>query len=173
MADHDGQTDDATPPTMDSSNSLKLGELLVAQGVLTVQQVKHILDVQAVTTRPFGDLAERMFGVNPKAVSGGWVKQFVGRNAPRDVAGEKCEARWVQMLDRRQAWQFRLAPIRRENGHLLVACHARGLLKAVNFAARAFPLTPCFVIAEERSLQVLLMRHWPVPRHLADFAFAR
>lgn len=173
MADHDAQNNDAKSPTGKSPEALKLGELLVAQGVLTPQQVLHILDVQAVTTRPFGDLAQRLFGIDPKVVAGGWVKQFLARSELRDVARERCEPRWIRMLDRRQAWQFRLAPIRCESGCLLVACHARGLLKAVNFAARAFPLTPCFVVAEQKSLQTLLMRHWPVPQHLADFAFAR
>lgn len=62
---------------------------------------------------------------------------------------------------------------RGEAGYLLIATDARGLLKAVNFAARAFPLAPSFVLAEEKSLQALLMKHYPVPQHLADFAFAR
>jgi hypothetical protein len=152
---------------------LKLGELLIARGVMTPQQVAHVLDVQAVTTRPFGDLAERLFGVNPKLVAGAWVKQFVGRNPPRDVTRESVDLRWLRMLERRQAWQFRMMPMRREEGFLLVAVCARGLLKAVNFASRAFPLTPCFVVAQEGSLRDLLMRHYPVPQELADFAFKR
>lgn len=159
------------PPQMDG---LRLGDLLVARGILTRQQVGHILDVQAVTPRPFGDLAERLFGVDPKVVSGAWVRQTVGRQKPRDVSRESCEPRWLLRLDRRQAWQFRMVPMRRgEAGYLLIATDARGLLKAVNFAARAFPLAPSFVLAEEKSLQALLMKHYPVPQHLADFAFAR
>ena len=154
-------------------DGLRLGELLVAQGVLTLRQAAHILDVQAATTRPFGDLAERLFGVDPKVVAGAWVGQFIRRNVARDVAGEACEQRWLRLVDRRQAWQFRMVPMRREEGYLLVAVDARGLLKAVNFASRAFPVAPCFVLAEERSLQALLMQHYPVPQHLADFAFAR
>ncbi len=152
---------------------LRLGEFLVAQGALTPAQVSHILDVQAVTTRPFGDLAERLFGIDPRVVAGAWVDQFLSRHEPRDVAAEACEARWLHLVDRRQAWQFRIVPMRRENDYLLVAADARGLLKAVNFASRAFPVAPCFVVGEERSLQALLMRCYPVPQHLADFAFAR
>lgn len=173
MADHDmgvrrDQTLEGQP-----TPGLRLGELLVAQGVLTRTQVAHLLDVQSVTTRPFGDLAERLFGVDPRIVANTWVEQFVQRHAPRDMSGAPCEPRWLALIDRRQAWQFRVVPMRREHGHLLVAADARGLLKAVNFASRAFPLTPCLVLAEERSLQSLLMRHYPVPQHLADFAFAR
>ena len=157
-----------------SIDGLRLGDLLVAQGILTAAQVGHILDVQAVTPRPFGDLAERLFGIDPKLVAGAWVEQFVGRNGPRDVSGEVCEARWLRRLDRRQAWQFRMVPMRREaEGYLLIAADARGLLRAVNFASRAFPLAPSLVVSEEKSLQALLMKHYPVPQHLADFAFAR
>ena len=168
------QPDPSKPETTPTPDGLQLGELLIAQGVLTARQVAHVLDVQAVSPRPFGDLAERLFGVDPKLVAGAWVKQFVARHAPRDVSGEVCEDRWLHRLDRRQAWQFRMVPMRREEqGSLLIAADARGLLKAVNFAARAFPLAPCMVLADEKSLQALLMRHYPVPQHLAEYAFAR
>lgn len=152
---------------------LPIGQILQQQGVLTRQQVEHILDVQAVTHRPFGDLAERLFSVDARVVAGAWVEQFIADNEPQDVCNAICEARWLRMLDRRQAWQFRIAPMRREQDHLLIATEERGLLKAVNFAATAFPIAPCFILAEPRSLQGLLMRHFPVPQHLADFAFAR
>ncbi len=167
------QNENENLPTEVLPAELRLGEILVAIGVLNQRQVDHILDVQAVNTRPFGDLAERLFGVDPKVVANAWVDQFVARHAPRDVGAEAAEKRWLDLLDRRQAWQFRIVPLRRENGHLLVAADGRGLLKTVNFTARAFPLTPCFILGEERSLQALLMRHYPVPQHLADFAFSR
>lgn len=152
---------------------LPLGQILQQQGLLTRRQVEHILDVQAVTNRPFGDLAERLFGVEAHVVADAWVRQFVAENEPEDVCHVTCEARWLKMLDRRQAWQFRIVPLRREQDHLLIAAEERGLLKAVNFAGSAFPITPCFVLAEPRSLQALLMRHYPVPQHLADYAFGR
>ena len=47
---------------------IQIGQLLVEQGVLTEEQVRHILQVQKMSHRPFGDLAERLFGINPKAV---------------------------------------------------------------------------------------------------------
>ena len=152
---------------------LKLGEILVSQGLLTEQQVAHVLDVQAALHRPFGDLAERLFDVDPKAVAGAWVRQFVEQTREHDVTLEAMETDWLPLLQPRQAWQFRMVPLRREWDHLLVASDAAGLLRAVNFAAVALPMPPCFVLAEAGSLKTLLMRHYPVAPSLADFAFRR
>ena len=160
-------------PIFPDAPPLKLGELLVRQGLLTPQQVAHVLDVQAAVHRPFGDLAERLYDLDPKAVAGVWVKQFVEQTREQDVAGERVEADWLPLLRPRQAWQFRMVPLRREWDHLLVAADARGLLRAVIFAAVALPMPPCFVLAEPASLRALLMRCYPVPPSVADFAFGR
>ena len=47
---------------------IRIGELLVEQGVLTQRQVEHILKIQKISNRPFGDLAERLYGIDAKAV---------------------------------------------------------------------------------------------------------
>jgi len=47
---------------------IQIGQLLIEQGVLTQTQVQHILKVQKMSHRPFGDLAERLYGISPKAV---------------------------------------------------------------------------------------------------------
>ena len=47
---------------------IRIGQLLVEQGVLSDVQVQHILTVQKQSGRPFGDLAERLFGISPKCV---------------------------------------------------------------------------------------------------------
>ena len=163
----------ANRPIFADAPPLKLGELLVRQGLLTDPQVAHLLDVQAAVHRPFGDLAERLYGVDPRAVADAWVKQFCDQTRERDVRHERVETDWLPLLQPRQAWQFRMMPLRREWDHLLVATDARGLLKAVNFAAAAFPMSPCFVLADAASLRAMLMRHYPVAETLAEFAFRR
>src|SRR5438132_1417432 len=60
-----------------SHKGIPIGELLVRQGVLTQRQVAHILTVQKSSHRPFGDLAERLYGVCPKLVEDAWVQQYV------------------------------------------------------------------------------------------------
>ena len=56
---------------------IQIGELLVEQGVLSEAQVRHILAVQRMSHRPFGDLAERLYGISPKAVEDAWVDQYL------------------------------------------------------------------------------------------------
>ena len=56
---------------------IQIGQLLIEQGVLTETQVQHILKVQKMSHRPFGDLAERLYGISPKAVEDAWVEQYL------------------------------------------------------------------------------------------------
>ena len=56
---------------------IRIGELLVEQGILTPKQVEHILFVQKRAQRPFGDLAEKLFGIDPKAIEDAWVQQYI------------------------------------------------------------------------------------------------
>ena len=63
------------------AKGIQIGQLLIEQGVLTAKQVEHILKVQKMSHRPFGDLAERLFGISPQAVEDAWVQQYL-RIAP-------------------------------------------------------------------------------------------
>jgi hypothetical protein len=55
--------------------------------------VKQILEVQRSSHRPFGDLAERLFGVNPRAVEDAWVQQYVSRTGAVDLDDLPFDAR--------------------------------------------------------------------------------
>ena len=149
------------------------------QGVLTERQVGHALDVQAATGRPVGELAERLFGVKPFAVEAAWAEQFAALHGERDLSAAACEPACVGLLTTRQAWQFRLVPVRRELdgesgvGHLLIAAGRRGLRRAMTFAARTMPAAPSFVLATPASLETLLARHYPLPRHMRSWAMGR
>jgi len=58
---------------------IPIGQLLIEQGVLDERQVAHILRVQKESHRPFGDLAERLYGINPRAVEA----EFWASGSPR------------------------------------------------------------------------------------------
>src|SRR3954470_8099021 len=111
----------ATTRNNSPRTGLPIGQLLVEQGVLTEKQVEHILKVQRESHRPFGDLAERLFGISPRAVEDAWVEQYVrtvGVVALNDV---QIETDALRRLNRRQALQFHVLPTNREPDALNMA----------------------------------------------------
>lgn len=149
---------------------IQIGQLLVEQGVLTEKQVQHILQVQRISHRPFGDLAERLYGVSPEAIEDAWVHQYVELAGVVDLEEYDVDVACLRLVNRRQAWQFHLLPLGRDQYNLSIATDAAGLVRAVNFAARRLNEPVCVVIAEHGQLREFLMRHYPVPEHMASFA---
>jgi len=149
---------------------IQIGQLLVEQGVLSDVQVQRILEEQKKPLRPFGDLAERMFGIDPKAVEDAWVQQYLRIAGVVDLDDIKIETDCLRKLNRRQAWQFHLMPTNRENDNLNMATSAESLVRSVNFATRSIDEPVYFLIAERQQLREFLMKHYPVPNFLAEYA---
>ena len=151
---------------------IQIGQLLVEQGTLNEEQVRHILAVQRASGRPFGDLAERLFGVSPQAVEDAWVEQYVRLAGTVDLNEVEVDAECLRLLNRRQAWQFQLLPVGRgdDGSALEMVTTAAGLVRAVNFSSRAVNEPVHFLIAKRPQLRTFLMRHYPVPEHIAQYA---
>jgi hypothetical protein len=142
----------------------------VEQGVLTETQVQHILKVQRQSHRPFGDLAERLFGIDPRAVEDAWVQQYVRLAGTIDLDEVEFDTNCLRLLNRRQAWQFHLLPTNRSGENLNLATDAESLVRAVNFSARKLDEPVFLQIAERKQLREFLMKHFPVPQFLAQFS---
>ena len=149
---------------------IPIGQLLIEQGVLTDAQVKHILVVQKESHRPFGDLAERLYGIDPKAVEDAWVEQYLRTVGITDLEDTRIETDTLRILNRRQAWQFHMLPTNRDNNTLDIATTGEGLIRAANFSSRRIDEPVFFLIAEREQLREFLMKHYPVPNFIADFA---
>jgi hypothetical protein len=149
---------------------IQIGQLLVEQGVLSAEQVAHILKVQKASHRPFGDLAERLYGVNPKAIEDAWVEQYTRTAGVVDLNDVEFDADCLRLINRRQAWQFHALPANREDRQLQVATDADNLVRAVNFSSRRIDEAVNFLVAEREQLREFLMKHYPVPEHIAEFA---
>jgi len=149
---------------------IKIGEILVEQGVLSERQVRHILTVQQSVNRPFGDLAERLYSVDPRAIEDAWVEQYVQRAGRVDLAELQSDKKCLREINRRQAWQFHMLPLNREEDHLRIATTPEALVRAVNFASRRFNEPVHFVMADKPQLREFLMKHYPVPNFIAEFA---
>ena len=153
------------------ARGIPIGELLVQQGVLTEQQVAHILQVQKTTSRPFGDLAERLFGISPKLVEDAWVVQYVQTVGKCDLDEMDFDEQCLRSINQRQAWQFHILPVNRDDQQCLnVATDEQNLVRAVNFASRRIDEPVHMLIAEREELRDFLMKHYPVPEYMAQYS---
>jgi hypothetical protein len=149
---------------------IPIGQLLIEQGVLTEAQVQHVLQVQKISHRPFGDLAERLYGINPRAVEDAWVEQYLRTVGVIDLDDHEIETDCLRLLSRRQAWQFHVLPMNREDDSLQMATSAEDLVRSVNFSTRRIDEPVHFLIAERAQLREFLMKHYPVPEFIANFS---
>jgi len=142
--------------------ALRLGDLLVLKGVLTVPQRDSVLEYQRFTGRPFGELAERLYGVDQKVIEETWAEQYASI-APRvDPRSERVEDGALTLIDRRQAWQFRVLPLRFEDRELRICTTQENLVRALRFAGWKIQAPCYFVLSEALTLGEALMRHYPM-----------
>jgi len=141
---------------------VRLGHLLMEQGLLTAQQAEQILAEQRRSGKPFGVLCERMFNVDPKAVEEAWAAQYAKISRTVNPLHESIEARALELVTRRQAWQFRVLPMRFDGPDLMMATTQRHLRRALRFATSVLGVPVYLVLAEPRNLGEALCRHYPM-----------
>lgn len=151
---------------------LRLGELLVEQGVLATAQVERILEAQQATGHPFGLLAEQMFGVDPTEVEAAWAHQYARLTRTIDPVLEHFDAEALRLVTRRQAWQFRVLPVRFDPVELMLATTRQHLRRALRFATNVVGVPVYMVMCDPDQLGAALCRHYPMagmtPRSVVD-----
>lgn len=156
------------------SNALRIGEILVARGVLTEQQVFEVMQAQKARRLPFGVLAERMFDVTVASVEDAWVEQYQQLTGTIDLAGVKPTEEALGLINRRQAWQFEMLPIEADDaGDVLIAASRGRLARAVTFTTQHLDRVAYFRIADDDELRAALQRCYPMPEiagHHRDLA---
>ena len=158
------------PSKPSARRGIPLGQILIEQGVLTRKQVDHLLNVQKSCHRPIGDLAERLYGIDPKAVEDAWVEQYLRTVGVVDLNEVNIEIECLRLLNRRQAWQFSVLPANRDSGELSMATDAENLVRAVNFSTYKLDEPVLFLIAEREQLKQFLKEHYPVPNFMQEFS---
>ena len=63
-----------------------------------------------------------------------------------------------------------MLPMQRQRDNLNVATDAENLVRAVNFSAKKLDEPIYFQIAERKQLREFLMKHYPVPEYIAQYA---
>lgn len=142
---------------------IRLGQILVEQGILDEVHVQQALARQERTGEPFGLICEQMFDVPAERVEAAWASQYAGLTRRIDPAVEVFEDRALELITRRQAWQFRVLPLRFEPHELLMATTQRYLPRALRFAVGVMGVPVFFALAEPLPLGESLCRHYPLP----------
>jgi len=143
---------------------LRIGQILIEQGVLSQQQVFEILEAQKKRAAPFGVLAERMFEVTVESIEQAWVEQYSRFTGGIDLSRFKFDAEALRLINRRQAWQFEILPIQFEpSGELLMAASQSRLARAVTFVTNRLEPLVYFRVAESGQLRQFLRRYYPMP----------
>jgi type IV pilus assembly protein PilB len=142
--------------------TIRLGDLLVRNGALTEAQRDSVLDYQRLTGRPFGELAERLFGVGQRAVEDAWAEQYSMIARRVDPRSEPIDPEALALIERRQAWQFRLLPLHYEAAELVLCTTQDNLVRALKFAGWRIQAQVYFVLSDPLALGEALTRHYPM-----------
>lgn len=142
---------------------LRLGQLLIESGVLTPRQLDRIVQEQQITGEPFGLLCERLFNVDPEAVEQAWARQYASLTRTVDPMKESVEKSALELVTRRQAWQFRVLPMRFDDGELMLATTQQHLRRALRFAVGVIGMPVFLVVATPQLLGEALCRYYPLP----------
>ena len=142
---------------------MRIGELMVRQGVLTPEQVDRVLEEQAIRAQPFGLICEQIYGIAPEIVEACWVEQYTELTGCLKPDFDECDPTVLNTLTRRQAWQFRLVPLRWEDSALVMATTREHLQRALRFATQVVPFPVFFVLTDSEDLGSALARHYPIP----------
>jgi len=142
---------------------IRLGQLLIESDVLTTRQVDAIIVEQERTGEPFGLLAERLFGVDPRKIEDAWAQQYAGLTRTVNPQVEIFDDQAVTLVTRRQAWQFRILPMRFEGRELLIATTQQHLRRALRFATNVIGIPVFFVMADPLELGHALCSRYPLP----------
>jgi hypothetical protein len=142
---------------------LRLGQVLVDQGVLTEQQVDRVLRRQQETSEPFGLACERLFRTPTETIERAWATQYASLTRLVDPASEPMEQRALDLITRRQAWQFRVLPIRFDGRELMLATTRSQIRRALRFATNVLGVPVYLVLADPRALGEALCRHYAMP----------
>lgn len=144
------------------SQPARIGDIMVRMGVLTAHQRDEVLEAQRLSPRPFGVLAEELFGVSPSAVERAWARQYAQMAPKVDPSAMSISDAVAGKVSRRQAWQFRVLPISFMDNELVVATTEECLPKAMRFMAWRTETPVSFVLADAPKLGEALCKVHPM-----------
>ena len=89
------------------SSNFRIGEILIKEGLLTQNEVDQILLEQEASQKPFGVIAEWLYGISFEAIEEAWAEQYSISAKTVNPKIYKPRKDALAMMSARQAWQFR------------------------------------------------------------------
>ena len=142
--------------------ALKLGDLLVQYEVLTPEQRDLVLKEQETNPRPFGMLAEELFGVDPGIIEHAWAVQFAQISPRIDPCAIEYDEELHSVITGRQAWQFGFIPVERLQDGIVCVTSIECLARALRFVGWRVEEPCSFVICDHHALEVGLSMVYPM-----------
>lgn len=143
--------------------SIRLGELLVLQGVITPEQQMEILESQRSSGRPFGVIAEEQFGIEPGAIEQAWAVQYAMIAQRVDPAELEIPAQVLELITKRQAWQFGFVPYAISGEEIMLVAARETLARSLRFVNWRLNGVCTFSICDLKTLRRGLESHYPFP----------
>lgn len=143
--------------------TIRLGELLVVQGIISPEERDQILGHQKTSQRPFGVIAEESFGVAPEAIEQAWTIQYA-MIAPRiDPAEAEIQPEVLELVTKRQAWQFGFVPCSMNDDEITLVAARETLARSLRFVNWRLNALCTFAICDLDGLRRGLETHYPFP----------
>jgi hypothetical protein len=149
---------------MEEAERMRIGEMLVSAGLLTIEQTEFILRRQQSHPEPFGLLAQRMYGLDPQRIEDIWAETTIRLGEVVRPEDSEIDLNVLDLVTRRQAWQFRFLPMHMDaDGSLVAITTRKHLSRAVRFATRVLD-RPCrFVMTDAEYLAGKLDDYYALP----------
>ena len=143
---------------------MRIGQMLVTAGLLDADQVEAILRKQQSHPEPFGLLAQRLYGIDPSTIEAIWTESMIRISEVVRPDVSRIDPDVLDLITRRQAWQFRFLPLSIDPcGTLMAATTREHLSRAVRFATRVLDRPCSFVITDSEFLAEQLDVHYALP----------
>jgi hypothetical protein len=100
--------------------------------------------------------------VSPNAVEKAWAEQYAAIAPLVDPRTYNVQPRALEVINRRQAWQFRVLPLEFQGPNLVACTTQEGLVRALRFTGWRLGHQVQFLICQPTALGEALCEHYPM-----------
>lgn len=141
-------------------HSRLIGQIMIARGLLNQEQVDHLLDHQTRDHRPFGQLAQGMYGVPEEAVCACLASQIIPECPRVKLCQEPSEPELLELLSPSEAWEHLVLPLRETEAGLVCATTREALPGAIALLQRRTNMPFRFVLADLHLLEQFIAERY-------------